>query len=373
MSTLPPQAYAAALAGLERMTISRLRVLLSHCSPEEAFAIAGGHAAPFGLIAHLFDIDGLARAWAASAADRSPEKVWEQCVASGISVVVRGGDGYPAILANDPSPPPVLFVRGNLGALTGRRAGIVGTRNATGSGRETSTMLGRDLAAEGVHVVSGLARGIDGCAHRGALSVPDGAGPIAVVATGLDVIYPPEHASLWHGVAERGAVVSEAPPGASPEAYRFPLRNRILAALSEVLVVVESRERGGSLITVEEARVRDILVMAVPGALRNRAAEGTNNLVRDGCPIVTDRRDVLMALGLDTSRAGGVAYDPRPRPSAADRELLELCAEARTLDQLVLLSGKTLVDCAMAMARLEASGWVYQVNGWFERGQAHHA
>jgi len=133
-----------------------------------------------------------------------------------------------------------------------------------------------------------------------------------------------------------------------------------------VLVVVESRSSGGSLITVNEARDRGILVMAVPGALRNRASEGTNSLVRDGCPIVLDVDDVLVGLGLDSRRAGGVAYDPRPRPSAADTELLDALNEPRTLDHLVLVTGQSLVDCAMGLARLEADGWVHQVNGWFE-------
>jgi len=228
-------------------------------------------------------------------------------------------------------------------------------------------MLGRELSRNGVHVVSGLARGVDGYAHRGALAQPAGAGPLAVVASGLDVVYPREHAKLWNAVAERGAIVSEAPPGTPPEAYRFPLRNRILAALSEVLVVVESRDRGGSLITVEAARERGIPVMAVPGSLRNRAAEGTNALVRDGCPIVTETRDVLVALGLDTSRAGGVAYDPRPRPKGLDRDLLALCREPRTMEECMARTGLSLVECAMSLGRLEATGWVRQVDGWFER------
>ncbi|MEO7397168.1 MAG: DNA-processing protein DprA, partial [Ilumatobacteraceae bacterium] len=247
---------------------------------------------------------------------------------------------------------------------------VVGTRNATASGRDTASTLGRDLAAQGVHVVSGLARGIDGCAHRGALSAESGAGPIAVVATGLDVVYPPEHRRLWDAVAERGVVLSEAPPGTKPEPFRFPLRNRIIAALSEVLVVVESRERGGSLITVDEARKRSVTVMAVPGALANRAANGTNDLVREGCPIVTDVRDVMIGLGLDSSRAGGVAYDPRPRPFGLDLEILTLCASARTLDQLVLLTGQPVVACAMAVGRLDMIGWLQQANGWFERAPA---
>jgi DNA processing protein len=369
VSDLPEAAYAAALAGLDRMTIRRLDILLAHAPPAQAFAIASGDEPPVGLVAHLLDIEGLAAAWRRSARDRPPERVWQQCMAGGMSVVLRTDPGFPACLVNDPAPAPVLFVKGYLDLLTSRRVGIVGTRNATGLGRETATALGRELASAGVHVVSGLARGIDGYAHRGALAV-DGGAPVAVVASGLDVVYPREHRRLWESVAERGVIVTEAPPGTQPEAYRFPLRNRILAAFSEVLVVVESRERGGSLITVEQARERGIPVMAVPGSLKSRASEGTNALVRDGCAVVTDSRDVLVALGLDTSRAGGVAYDPRPRPRGIDRDVLALCREPRTLDELITVTGLTLVECAMSLARLEASGWVHQVNGWFERSTA---
>ena len=367
MSALPPQAYAAALASFDRMTAARLRILLGRGTPEEAFRVASGAAAPTGLVRPLFDVAGLGAAWAASATVHTPDRVWQRCAELGIDVLIAGGHGYPGVLEHDPAPPPVLFALGSLVGLLGRRVGIVGTRNATAAGRDMAGRLGRDLAAEGVHVVSGLARGIDGSAHRGVLSQPDGAAPIAVVATGLDVVYPPEHASLLAAVAERGVVLSEAPPGAPPEPYRFPLRNRIIAALSEVLVVVESRERGGSLITVDEARKRGITVMAVPGSVNNRAANGTNDLVRDGCPIVTGVDDVLVALGLDTSRAGGAAYDARPRPGGRDLEVLQLCAEARTLDQIILLTGATLVECAMSVGRLEQSGWLQQVNGWFER------
>ena len=363
---LPDEAFAASLAGFDRMTVNRLNVLLALLSPAQAFAVAAGHEQPRGLVRQLFALEGLAAAWRQSALRRPPEIVYEQCLSAGVAVLIRGRDGFPLPLLNDPAPAAVLFVRGDLARISGRRVGIIGTRNATSSGRDTATMLGRDLAALGVHVVSGLARGIDGCAHRGALSVANGAAPLAVVASGLDVVYPREHAALWQQVAEQGALISEGPPGTVPEAYRFPLRNRILAGLSEVLVVVESRSSGGSLITVNEARDRGILVMAVPGALRNRASEGTNALLGDGCPIVLDVDDVLIGLGLDSRRAGGVAYDPRPRPSAADTELLDALNEPRTLDHLVLVTGQSLVDCAMGLARLEADGWVHQVNGWFE-------
>ena len=367
MSALPPEAYAAALASLDRMTAARLRMLLGRLSPHDAYAVVSGATPPPGLLEQLFDVAGLASAWRDSAATNTPERSWQTCLDLGIEVMVIGAATYPAVLNNDPAPPAVLFARGSADALAGRRAGIVGTRNATGAGREMAGSLGRDLAGAGVHVVSGLARGIDGCAHRGALLAEGGAAPVAVVACGLDIVYPPEHRALFAAVGERGLIVSEAPPGAPPEAYRFPLRNRIIAALSEVLVVVESRESGGSLITVDEARRRGITVMAVPGSVRSRASNGTNDLVRDGCPVVTGIDDVLTALGLDTSRVAEASYDSRPRPSGFDLELLTLCKEAHNLDQLVLLTSKPLVECAMAVARLEVHGWLQQVNGWFEQ------
>jgi DNA processing protein len=347
------------------MTPARLDVLLNAAQPSVATAMIRGGAMPTGLVRKLLEAPGLVAAWREDLRRRPPDAVWLECERTGVQVLRRGGPGYPAVLQNDPQPVPVLFVRGSFDRLTSRRAGVIGTRHATGSGRDVATTLGRDLAVAGVHVVSGLARGIDGCAHRGALSV-DGAAPIGVVATGLDVVYPREHAALHAQVAERGVLVSEFPPGTPPAAHRFPLRNRIIAALSEVLVVVESRQRGGSLITAGQAKDRGVTVMAVPGAVRNASAHGTNSLLRDGCPVVTDVDDVLVALGLDSRRTGAVAYDPRPRPSRGDRELLALCCEPRTLDQLTLLSGSTLVECAMALARLETAGWVAQINGWYE-------
>ena len=137
-------------------------------------------------------------------------------------------------------------------------------------------------------MVSGLAKGIDGAAHRGVMRV-DGTRAVAVVANGPDSPYPRQHRELWHDVATSGLLISEWPPGTEPEKFRFPMRNRIIAALSEVLVVVESRERGGSLTTAREALERGVDVMAVPGSVNNRAAAGTNQLIRDGASPVTGR------------------------------------------------------------------------------------
>jgi DNA processing protein len=363
----PSAGFVAALAGFERMTTSRLSGLLAHRTPEQAWAIAAGEGAAPEPFATLFAREpDLAAAWRRSADSRPPAAAWERCVDAGVEVVLAGDDAYPAALLDDPRRPAALFVRGDLGVLDARRVGIVGTRNATQRGRETAARFGYELAQEGVVVVSGLAKGIDGAAHRGALAA-QGARPVAVVGTGPDRPYPAQHAQLWEAVAERGALISEWPPGTGPDAFRFPLRNRILAALVEVLVVVESRERGGSLITAREAAERGVEVFAVPGALQSVAAHGTNKLLCDGAAPATETADVLMALGLDRRRAGRRRHDPRSLPAADDRRLIDACrSEPRTLEALAHHVGGSLVETAMAVARLEHSGWLRETAGWFE-------
>jgi DNA processing protein len=172
---------------------------------------------------------------------------------------------------------------------------------------------------------------------------------------------------LWDEVGTRGLLLSEWPLGTNPDAFRFPLRNRIIAALAEVVVVVESREKGGSLITAVEAGERDVRVMAVPGSVRNRAAAGTNRLLADGADPVTDAGDVLVALGLDTRRAPRLEFDPRPAPRGLESTVLDRCrVEAATLDDLVVALDLPIGEVAMALARLERTGWVREATGWFE-------
>ena len=365
--SMPPAAFVASLAGFERMTTNRLSGLLAHRSAEQAFAIATGGCSPPEPFATLFAREpDLAAAWRRCGGRRRPDQVWQQCLAAGVAVVTVADPAYPAALLDDPRRPAALFVRGDLAALDARRVGIVGTRNATQRGRETAARFGYELAAEGVVVVSGLAKGIDGAAHRGALAVDD-ARPVAVVGTGPDRPYPAVHSRLWEAVAARGALVSEWPPGIGPDAFRFPLRNRILAALVEVLVVVESRERGGSLITAREAAERGVAVFAVPGALQSRAAVGTNKLLCDGAAPATETADVLMALGLDRRRAGRARHDPRSLPSAVDRQLIDVCrAQPQTLEAISHRIDRSLVDIALAVARLEHAGWLRETAGWFE-------
>jgi DNA processing protein len=363
----PDEAYYAALAGFSRMTTKRLGSLLAHLEPPEAFAVAVGDARPPAYIAALFAKEPeLAAAWRSERAARDPGRCWEQCVTAGVSVVGRHDPRYPPQLLDDPAAPPVLFARGELAALDARRIGIVGTRNATQRGRETAAQFGYELAAAGIAVVSGLAKGVDGAAHRGALAV-DGSRPVAVVGNGPDQPYPKQHAALWAAVCERGVVLSEWPPGTPPDAFRFPLRNRILAALVEVLVVVESRERGGSLITAREAADRGVEIFAVPGPIDSRASAGTNQLLCDGAAPAPNVDELLMALGLDNRRAGRSRIDTRPLPRGRASVVMQLCRDQpRTIEQLSLLAGLDLGDAAMTLARLEHQGWLRETGGWFE-------
>ncbi|MDQ3680619.1 MAG: DNA-protecting protein DprA [Actinomycetota bacterium] len=351
----PGWAYTAALAGLAYMSWDRLTALLSHTSPEQAWArVCDGGAGP---------------AWARAAAATSVEAVAEAHVQAGVRVSCRGEPGYPAMLTDDHEAPPVLFSIGRLEALARPRVGMVGTRRATGYGRDVARELGRDLAEAGVTVVSGLAAGIDGASHQGAL---DGASapPVAVVGSGLDVTYPRRHAALWRQVGEAGAVLSEAPLGARPEAWRFPARNRLIAALSQVLVVVESHRSGGSFHTVRAAAERAVPVMAVPGPVRSPASAGTNRLLGEGCAPACDAADVLVALSLETSGPSPPA-DRRLPPVGEEAVVLEAVGwEATRTDQVLTRTGLAPSRVMMALTRLEAAGWVRPAAGqagWWER------
>lgn len=369
---LPPEAAAAALAGLPFMTVHRLLALLRQHRPDEAYAVAAGAAAPVrgSLIERVLADVTVRRAWRETATSAHLDQTWQACQRAKVDVVSIGGDRYPSVFACDPLPPPVLFLLGDVELLSGRRVGIVGTRNATSVGRHVAFRFGQGLSMAGVHVVSGLARGIDGQAHRGvleAVSVGGAGRPIAVVASGLDVCYPREHRALWHEVADGGLVISEWPPGSEPLAYRFVQRNRLVAAACEVLVVVESRERGGSLVTASLAAERGVPVMAVPGSAANRAALGANELLRDGSSPALDVDDVLVALSLDHTRVGPLFTEQRTRPRPTDRPVYDLCRErARTIGEVAEATAWPLIEVAMALARLEQSGWIGQTDGWFE-------
>lgn len=360
-NALPSWACAGALASLPLQTPQRLRQLINIGDPAQTWArIVDGDV----VLSHIPRDVHLA--WATSTQD-SARHMYETCQQSQIDVTYRGAPNYPEALAGDPFAPAVLFSRGNLSHIQNRRVGIIGTRHPTRSGARMAFRLGAELCAEDIAVVSGLARGIDVEAHAGVMSCPHlVAPPIAVVASGLDVVYPAEHRRIWDDISRNGLMVSEAPPGTEPAPYRFPLRNRIIAALSEVLVVVESGHKGGSMITVREAMKRDVTVMAVPGSLDMRQSEGTTALLRDGCAPVGDVSDILVALGLDTRRRHGWC-DTREMPTREENQILDaLGAGPCSIDEVALSVARPVIDVAILLGRLEAKQWASHTDGWWE-------
>ena len=368
------QIAAAALCALPKIGPKRLMTLLKHHDPQTAWAVVQGRAKPNEVVSAMLRVEGLVTLLRHRATQDLQDQIEQRCIRSGINITIFGDENYPRALIADLAPPAVLFYFGDLSALNSRRVGIVGTRSATASGRYLASHIAYDLATNDVCVVSGLARGIDAWAHRGALRALESqpaeqiiGRPVAVVASGLDVVYPRENAQLWQDIATQGAMISESAPGSPPEAFRFPLRNRILAALSEVLVVVESRDTGGSMITVDEAQKRDVTVLAVPGSPRNVASNGTNQLIQQGCLPIIGAQDVLVALGLDNRRAQENIYDPRVRLSTSDQNLVSMMAGSPfTFDDFVIRSCLATIDAAVALGRLEALGWIVENSGWWE-------
>jgi len=364
------QIAAAALCALPKIGPKRLMTLLKHHDPQTAWAVVQGRAKPNEVVSAMLRVEGLVTLLRHRATQDLQDQIEQRCIRSGIKITIFGDENYPRALIADLAPPAVLFYFGDLSALNSRRVGMVGTRSATASGRYLASHIAHDLATNDVCVVSGLARGIDAWAHRGALRALESrsAGrPVGVVASGLDVVYPRENAQLWQDIAKRGALISESAPGSPPEAFRFPLRNRILAALSEVLVVVESRDTGGSMITVDEAQKRDVTVLAVPGSPRNVASNGTNQLIQQGCLPIIGAQDVLVALGLDNRRAQENIYDPRVRLSTSDQSLVSMMAGSPfTFDDFVIRSCLATIDAAVSLGRLEALGWIVENSGWWE-------
>ena len=262
---------------------------------------------------------GRLTSWRYELSRRSVEEVWASLVNRGISVVRRGEADYPRRLLRADFPPELLYVKGSLSHATAPTVAIVGTRRATHYGMEIAGEMGRGLAERGIAVVSGLARGIDAAAHVGCLSARERVvGPVAAVGGGVDVVYPNENRHLWDAVAEAGALLSEAPMGAPPEGWRFPLRNRIIAALSQVVVVVESSRQGGAMHTVQAADSMGIPVLAVPGSVRSPQSEGTNAIIGEGgASLATDVYDILTALSLVSLQDGTKVTFLPLRPAAA--------------------------------------------------------
>lgn len=351
MATPTSTACATALAGLPGIGPGRLRALLATHPPEEAWerVRAGAEGDAWRRAAARVDL--------AETAARHEE--------AGVAVHLLGSPAYPARLAADAEAPPVLFTVGRPDVARSPMAAVVGTRRCTHTGRQVARQFGEELAMAGVVVVSGLALGIDGAAHEGALAAA-AAAAVGVVGSGLDVVYPRRHRPLWEALAATGLLLSEWPLGTRPEAWRFPARNRLIAALADVVVVVESHAAGGSMHTVDAADLRGRTVLAVPGSVRNPAAAGVNRLLFDGHGPARDSADVLCALGLAT--AGPVRRGTGELPSGVEGEVLAAVDwEATSTEELLERTGLTPPALAVALTRLEHDAWVHGDAGWWVR------
>jgi DNA processing protein len=217
-----------------------------------------------------------------------------------MDVIELGASGFPSLLGEISNPPPLLWTRGDRSLFCGPCVAIVGARAATRDGTETAYQIAADLTRAGIVVVSGLARGIDAAAHTGALDA--NGKTIAVLGTGIDRVYPAENKALHERIAANGLLVTEFAPGAPPDLFHFPQRNRIISGLSKAIVVVEAREKSGSLITARLAGDQGRDVMVVPGPIRTGQNRGGHALLRDGAKLVESAVDILQELGLNSSQ-----------------------------------------------------------------------
>jgi DNA processing protein len=366
-------AFLAALAGLPAMGPARLRALLGLLGPAGSWKVASSGRLPREVQAVIGPrAASVATSWVEAARTCTPEAVLAELQSVGVTVTRRGEHGYPPALVDDPDPPEVLFSTGRpVVNENGPTVAIVGTRRCTRYGTEVAVEFGRGLAEAGVVVVSGLASGIDTAGHAGVLAAMGGTPPVAVVATGLDIVYPAQNRTLWRRVADAGQIISEAPLGVGPARWRFPARNRIIAALADVLVVVESHLEGGSMYTVTAALERDRPVLVVPGPIRSPASEGTNRLLSDGAAPACNLDDILCALNLVCLEPVSLATNHGAPPVSADPADLgvldALGWEPTTLDGLATRTRLSPVQLGSAVGRLQRAGLISEERGFLQR------
>lgn len=291
---------------------------------------------------------------------------------NGIAVLLYDDDAYPATLKGLPFAPPVLYAKGNVQTLScAKSLAIVGSRAASVNGRKTAAHIACDLAQAGVCIVSGMARGIDAAAHKGALFANAGTGAtIAVVGTGVDLVYPAENKELYEQIAANGCIVSELPLGTQALNIQFPRRNRIVAALSEGVLVVEAGLKSGSLITAKFAAEQKKLLFAVPGTPNESRSLGSNFLIKQGAVLAESAADILPFLKGNkkhdmpqkiTTKQKNLVFENNDvtfssRKKEASSLLSFLTVDGVTVDELIRLTGKDAASVAAEILELELSG-----------------
>ena len=295
------------------------------------------------------------------------EQLLQQCMEAGIDILWAEHVRYPRLLKEIPDPPLVLFMRGELQPQDELAVAIVGTRHASTYGLKMAERLAAGLARAGVTIISGLARGIDAAAHRGALAA--GGRTIAVLGNGVERIYPPEHTALAEEILEQGAILSEAPPKSPPHGGMFPQRNRIISGMAVGVIIVEAGETSGALITARHATEQNREVFAVPGRADTPNARGCNKLLRDGAKWVESPEDVLEELG--------PLVRPVPRPdgstvrhpveltlSPLEQQILQFVHEEPTaIDEVIARTGLAVSQVLATLSVLEMRRLIRRVGG----------
>jgi DNA processing protein len=309
----------------------------------------------------LSERDAVDAAAQAAGLRRKADGLLDAAAQGGIEPIGLLDARYPPRLRSIPDPPAVLYMRGEPASLSTPSIAIVGSRAASPYGLSVAAQLGRDLAAAGLTVVSGLARGCDAAAHQGALDA--GGLTVGVLGCGADIVYPAEHRNLYRSVAERGAIVSELPPGAPPLPGHFPRRNRIISGLAGGVVVIEASARSGSLITAACALEQGRDVMAVPGNVLSQRHTGCHDLLRDGARLVQSAQDVLDELGWSSPAPRKASLDGQQSPAT---EPLLGClppGEDCDVETLAQRSGLPVAALLGRMTRLELTGAVRRTPG----------
>ncbi len=294
------------------------------------------------------------------------EQEWEAAERAGAAILALGEAAYPPLLAHIPASPPLLYARGDPGLAARNTVAIVGSRNASAAGRHFTQDLARDLGAAGIVIVSGLARGIDTSAHEAALAT----GTVAVIAGGIDYIYPPENAALHEAIATRGLLISESPPGFVPRGQDFPRRNRIISGVASGVVVVEAAKKSGSLITARLALEQGREVFAVPGHPLDLRAIGTNGLIKAGAHLATCAEDVASELFAGFGAAAQWRQSPQQaslalpmdyrsgEPDSKDRETILAALSFAPVhpDNLLRQTGVSVRSLTVALLELDLAG-----------------
>jgi len=287
----------------------------------------------------------------------------DKAAAAAVSIITADEPEFPAPLLTTPDPPLFLYMRGSLLTKDGNAVAMVGTRTPTHYGLTVTHRMAYELASQAVTVVSGMARGIDTQAHKGALAAKGRT--IAVLGCGIDTAYPPENKGLMEEIARSGAVITENPFGTQPESGYFPARNRIISGLSAGTIIIEAAEDSGSLITADFTLKQNRMLFAVPGNISSLTSRGTNSLIKQGARLVETARDVLQGLDLYKGRNIAPAVN-RPLPPLTDEERTvydSVTGEPKHIDAIMAASGRAPGRLSGVLTTLELKGLVKQLPG----------